>query len=85
MTAKLSKAEKLARAMDGVMSGGRAFNRQLAAQIRDELRRAGRAAPPPGIAEVVALGLALIEQDGLESRAGWDAFATALHGLEGQG
>ena len=36
--APLPKAEKLARAMDGVMSGGRSFNRQLAAQIRNELR-----------------------------------------------
>jgi len=34
----LPKAEKLARAMENVMSGGRAFNRQLAAQARDELR-----------------------------------------------
>lgn len=83
MAATLCKAEKLARAMDGVMSGGRAFNRQLAAQIRDELRRADRAAPPPGIAEVVTLGLALIEQDELGGKAGWDAFATALRALEG--
>lgn len=34
----LTKAEKLSRAMDNVISGGRSFNKQLAAQIRTELR-----------------------------------------------
>lgn len=34
----LTKAEKLARAMDNVRSGGRAFDRQLAAQVSIELR-----------------------------------------------
>lgn len=33
-----SKAEKLARAVDNVRSGGRSFNRGLAAQISAELR-----------------------------------------------
>lgn len=41
-TAPISKAEKLSRAMENVMSGGREFNRQLAAQVRDELRRLDR-------------------------------------------
>lgn len=39
-TEDLTKAEKLA----GVMSGGRGFNRQLAAQLRDELRRLDKSA-----------------------------------------
>ena len=34
----ISKAEKLARAVDNVRSGGRSFDRQLAAQISKELR-----------------------------------------------
>lgn len=34
----LTKAEKLARAMDNVRSGGRDFNSQLAAQVSQELR-----------------------------------------------
>lgn len=38
-TAKtLTKAEKLARAMDNVRSGNRIFDRQLAAQVSNELR-----------------------------------------------
>lgn len=45
MEDKLTKAEKLARAMDRVVCGGRSFTRQLAAQIRDELRRLDRPAP----------------------------------------
>ncbi|MFJ1291659.1 hypothetical protein ACEPPZ_06145 [Paracoccus yeei] len=39
------------------------------------------AAPAPRIAEVAALGLALIEQDELGGKAGWDAFAAALRTL----
>lgn len=38
MSDKLTKAEKLARAMDNVRSGGRDFNSQLAAQVSQELR-----------------------------------------------
>jgi len=34
----ISKAEKLARAMDNVRSGGRSFNGGLAAQVSHELR-----------------------------------------------
>ena len=34
----LTKAEKLARAMDNVRSGNRIFDRQLAAQVSNELR-----------------------------------------------
>jgi hypothetical protein len=37
--------------------------------------------PAPRIAEVAALGLALIEQDELGGKAGWDAFANALRTL----
>ena len=36
---ELSKAERLARALDQVQSGNRPFNMQLAAQIKHELRR----------------------------------------------
>ena len=39
----LTKAEKLARALDNVMSGGRAIDLRLVAQCRDELRRLDRA------------------------------------------
>jgi hypothetical protein len=35
----LTKGERLARALDQVMSGNRPFNMQLAAQIKHELRR----------------------------------------------
>lgn len=35
----ITKGEKIARALHAVLSGGRSFNRQLAAQARDELRR----------------------------------------------
>ena len=45
--AEISKAEKLARAMENVMSGGRDFNMQLAAQIRNELRRLDRIVEDP--------------------------------------
>lgn len=45
--ADLSKAERLARALDQVMSGSRTFNMQLAAQIKAELRRMDRAALTP--------------------------------------
>jgi hypothetical protein len=38
MNDELTKAEKLARAMDNVRSGGRDFNSQLAAQVSQELR-----------------------------------------------
>jgi len=37
--AETPKAEKLARALSGFMSGERALTKQLAAQSRDELRR----------------------------------------------
>lgn len=33
-----TKSEKLARAMDGILSGRMPFNRQIAAQVRNELR-----------------------------------------------
>lgn len=39
---KLTKAEKLARAMDNVRSGNRIFDRQLAAQVSNELRAQAR-------------------------------------------
>jgi len=39
MIAELSAAERLARAMDNVLSGDRLFDRKLATQTRNELRR----------------------------------------------